>query len=154
MLYLYYNKKRIAKHLVTDIDKAFEKREDMWFYSKFTADVCKRIDQVELLPPKKIVSPLFGESDVTFLSKYAKLFVLMYEQPNAVYRLSDVHPELGDTIYSLSNGRDLHILVDGYFNYNEEQQAYLPEYEVTLTGPSELRSAYNNYIRNRNVSRR
>ena len=147
MLHLYYDKKKIEKHLVTNIDRAFDKREDMWFYSNFTVDIAKKIDCVELLPPKKIISPLFGEADVTFLSKYVKLFILLKENPNAVYRLSDVHPDLGGVLCELSKSNNIHILADSSYDFTEEQEATLPEFSISLKGSIELKSTYNNYVR-------
>lgn len=152
MLYLYYDKKKIAKHLVTNIDKAFDKREDMWFYDSFTSDIVKRVDCVELLPPRKIASPVFGESDVTFLSKYAKIMIMLNSLPNAVYKISDIHPEMGDVLQDLSSKKDLHVLVDSYFEYDEDQQAVLPEFSVTLKGASVLKSTYSNIIRKKGAT--
>lgn len=148
MLSLYLNKKSIRKHLVTDIDKAFEQRNDMWFYAKFNNDIARTMDCVELLPPKKIAHPVFGDVGVDFLSKYVKLFMLLNEKPDAVYRLSDVHEEFADTLLELSTTHNIHLLWDCVFPFSEEQVACLPEYGVKLQGELSLRTAYNTYLRN------
>lgn len=149
MLFLYLDKRVIKDSLITNIDKAFtDNATDLWFYNKYTADVVEAIDKATILPPRKMQHPIFGYCTPDHMSRYAKTMVLLKMLPDAVYRLSDLHCDMGSVLRDLSESQHVHLLCDCNFNFDEQQVVCLPELDSKIKGAMAINTVYNSYCKN------
>lgn len=147
MLFLYFNKNMIKPSLVVDVDKVFQKKSnDLWYYDDWTVDVIEDIDKAVVLPPKKIQHPIFGEGAPDRLSRYTKVMLLLKHNPDAVYRLSDVHCEQAARLLELSKTQHIHLLCDCCYSFDNAQVACVPEFDTKVTGNKAINLIYDSYL--------
>lgn len=148
MFYLFFNHKNIKQSLITDVSKEFTKRNGMWLYDEFNANVIRSLDYAEVLPPNYIKHPIFGQVSPDMISRYSKTLILMNMEPEYVYRLSYVPDDRADLLNKLAEKKNLCLYYDCEFPFASDASAYLPEYKMILKGGDNLRYAYDIYVRN------
>lgn len=148
MLYLYFNSKTVKNSLITNLGKAFRKRNSMWLYDEFNANIIRSIDYAEVLPPNYINHPVFGQVEPDMISNYSKVLILMHMQPEFVYHLSDIPEDRPDLLDNMTKDKHIHLLYDCAFPFPKNTVAMLPEYNIMLRGGDNLHYAYNTYVRN------